>query len=153
MAAVRRVLLMRHAESRPDTTSDHGRPLTERGKKQARDVAKQLDQLDAHPDRIVLSTSKRTRDTLEAMVGIVDSIAQSDEHLYLPTYQDILRHMDSCTPGETLMIITHNPGCELSIYQTTEDYVAMEEGSCAILHRNDDGKWKLDTVVMPHHSE
>jgi phosphohistidine phosphatase len=68
-AAMRQLLLLRHAKSSWDdaSLSDHSRPLNARGRMAAAAMAEQMRELGLVPDVVLVSSSRRTLQTLEAL--------------------------------------------------------------------------------------
>ena len=67
-----RLIVMRHAKSSWSDASleDHDRPLNKRGRRDAPRIAQELHDREWIPDRIRVSSSKRTMETLELMEAI-----------------------------------------------------------------------------------
>jgi len=126
--------LFRHAKSswKTDANSDHERPLNKRGLRDAPLMGQQLIERDCKPDRCLVSTATRTRETVAALIdeGLIEasSVEYVDE-LYLASpdtildavQSDYLMHAEQ--PPAHVMVIAHNPGLEilsdtLSVYQT-----------------------------------
>lgn len=116
------LILMRHAKAlRRPGLSDHARPLTERGRRDAALVARALQEAGLAPDLIIASDSARTRETLEIMAPVFRPRAQErlEPRLYLAASQDMLAVIRSAPPCARLMIIGHNPGmAELAVSLT-----------------------------------
>ena len=67
---MRRLMLLRHAKSdRPAGMADHDRPLNRRGRDEAPLVGTYLAHNGLVPDRVLCSTSERTRETWELVAG------------------------------------------------------------------------------------
>jgi len=67
---MRRLMLLRHAKSdRPPGIADHDRPLNRRGRDEAPLVGTYLAHNGLVPDRVLCSTSERTRETWELVAG------------------------------------------------------------------------------------
>lgn len=110
---MRRLLLLRHAKSdRPAGVADPDRPLNERGVAASHLMGSYAARHNLIPDRVLCSTSRRTRETLAGMApqwpSAVDVIY--DERLYASSPKTILaivREQDAAI--ETLMVVGHNP--------------------------------------------
>ncbi|MEL6323213.1 MAG: histidine phosphatase family protein [Pseudomonadota bacterium] len=119
---MKRLILMRHAKTEPwyEGADDEGRALVPRGKADAAKIAQTIQTLGWTPDKVLLSPSRRTRETWSEMVrwfpetdrGII-------EELYLCGLRGLDRIVTEHDDTETLMLIGHNPG--------------MHDFSCAIL--------------------
>jgi phosphohistidine phosphatase len=68
-AAMRQLLLLRHAKSAWDdpALADHARPLNGRGRAAARLMAAEMQHLGLTPDLVLVSSARRTLQTLEAL--------------------------------------------------------------------------------------
>ena len=109
----RDVLLMRHAEAVTASadTGDHERPLTEWGRQDARRIAEVLKQEGLVPERILVSSAVRTRQTVERMVEHFGAVnVEEESRLYLAspsTFKELLEaHSAQADP---LLIVAHNP--------------------------------------------
>ena len=114
---MRRLLLLRHAKaesSQPDGR-DHDRVLMARGRADAKTLGAYLARHAFIPDRAVVSTAARTRETwtlLTAAMGNSPPVS-FEEHLYDATPEAILGAIKETGPDtRTLMIIGHNPGLQ-----------------------------------------
>lgn len=120
---LRELILLRHAKSdwKEETESDIDRPISPKGKKQARKVASWLHQNQLAPDLILISPAKRAQQTYRRICKECPTEAQTLEKLYLAEL-DSLKSILAETPKEIkrLMIIGHNPGLEqLARFLTT----------------------------------
>ncbi|MES0810995.1 histidine phosphatase family protein [Roseibium sp. SCPC15] len=112
-----RLLLLRHAKSDwgDPSLADIDRPLNRRGKSAAGEIARYMKSERLVPNRILCSTSQRTRETLAKVLPYLQQEAQilllSD--LYLQSEDDytglIRKHGGR---AQNLMIIGHNPATE-----------------------------------------
>jgi phosphohistidine phosphatase len=137
---MRRLMLLRHAKSdRPPGMPDHDRPLNRRGRDEAPVIGTYLAHNGLIPDRVLCSTSERTRQTWDlvarALAGAAPpaqaaSEARSpgavkkkrprpsksppvdfDERLYAAEPQTILALLRETPPKvHSLLIVGHNPG-------------------------------------------
>lgn len=75
-SAVRRLILLRHADSETSgRLRDYDRPISMQGKREAAKIAQQLISLGWVPDLIIASNSKRTKQTLDIMVEASEELA------------------------------------------------------------------------------
>ena len=114
---MRRLLLVRHAkaERSPPGGRDHDRVLTERGRSDATKLGVFLARHGFVPDRTMVSTSARTRETwaLLASAFARPPAVEFDERLYDATPQAILQTIKATgTEAATLLVIGHNPGLQ-----------------------------------------
>jgi phosphohistidine phosphatase len=111
----RDLLLMRHADALPEGVGgDHERPLSEWGRVDARRMAEVLRQEGLEPGRIVVSTARRTCETVERVLHHIGSRPVVEEpKLYLASVSTVMQIIDvhSKEPG-TLLIVAHNPALE-----------------------------------------
>lgn len=110
--------LMRHAKSSWDDPglADHDRPLNGRGTKAAATMASRLKAEGYVPDLVVVSTSRRTRETVEpiqkAYGGALALRFESKLYEASPAaYAEIIRATEASV--EHLMLIGHNPTLEI----------------------------------------
>ena len=109
------VYLFRHAKSdwAEAGLKDHERPLSERGKKAAPQIAAYIKSKKYRPDLILCSTARRTVETYDALKEVLgDSVSvRFEDSIYLaePRHlMDRLRWLDDDV--NSVMIIGHNPG-------------------------------------------
>ena len=137
---MRRLMLLRHAKSdRPPGMPDHDRPLNRRGRDEAPLVGTYLAHNGLVPDRVLCSTSERTRETWDlaarALAGAAPPAQAAseprsagavkkkgsrsikrppvdfDERLYAAEPQTILALLRETPPKvHSLLIVGHNPG-------------------------------------------
>lgn len=107
-------MLLRHAKSSWDeaTLSDHARPLNARGRQAALAMAEQLRELGLSPDIVLVSSARRTLQTLEALQPLDSTpIVEVMDDLYLapwPRLMKTLRGMPET--ARSVLLIGHNPG-------------------------------------------
>ena len=114
---MRELLLLRHAKSDWSDVSlpDHDRPLSGRGRRAAPAMGDHLRDAGLVPDRVLCSSSRRTRGTWS---GVSESLGDGPdpdvlivEDLYLAsprTMIDLVHELGGS--AERLMVIAHNPG-------------------------------------------
>jgi len=111
---MRQLLLLRHAKSSWDdkTLPDRDRPLNPRGRRSAAAMRLAMRDLGLAPDMVMLSPSRRTTETLDALepwdeVPLIDPMAG----LYLATAAQLLEVLhDAPETVRSVMLIGHNPG-------------------------------------------
>jgi len=110
----RRLLLLRHAKAeRGPGLEDHERPLARRGRRDAERMGAERARRRSPPERILCSSSRRTRETLEEILpqlpeGITVVI---DRDLYLADPEAMLARIADVDDGvRTLLVVGHNPG-------------------------------------------
>lgn len=112
---MRHLYLLRHAKASWELAGelDYERGLTERGHEDAAAIASAVAALDPAPEIVICSGARRTRETLEAVVGVLpkDAQVQFDDRVYEQASHaliDLVREVDD-TLGAAL-VIGHNPG-------------------------------------------
>ncbi len=109
----RRLIVMRHAKAQPFATSDHERPLTDRGLASARDVGNHLRDGGFAPDFAVVSSALRTRQTWDALVeaaAITDCTVQFDDAVFTGSPDVVLEALRGAPEDATTVIfVGHNP--------------------------------------------
>lgn len=111
------LILMRHAKSswKHPEIKDHERGLNKRGKKDAPRMGKLLADNELVPQRILTSTAERSRETVEAVVNVMQFTGEVSylDSLYMAE-PDIYLELLSLMPDdlERLLVIGHNPGLE-----------------------------------------
>ena len=122
----RRLQLLRHAKSDWSATygSDLTRPLSARGRRAARAMARWMRDNQVTQDVVYTSPSTRTRQTLELMakeirfkaIEIVDELYHAD----LDTFLEVLSQIPK--EHSQVMLVGHNPGIEdLLLYLSDAD--------------------------------
>jgi len=110
---MKRLILMRHAKTEPwyQGTDDEGRALLPRGQRDAVLVADELKRRDWHPDQVLLSSARRTRETWNAMKPqLPNAQHQVREDLYLAGTSGLEDAINEYQGTSSLMLIGHNPG-------------------------------------------
>ena len=113
--APRRLLLLRHAKSdwSAEGVADHERPLTRRGRHAAERMGEELARRGAAPERILCSSARRARETLELVRARLgpDAAVEFDDRLYLATADELLARIAEVGDDvHRLMLVGHNPG-------------------------------------------
>ncbi|GGB37244.1 phosphoglycerate mutase [Roseibium aquae] len=122
---MKRLILYRHAKSDwgDPALADKDRPLNERGRQAAPVMAAYLREQNLNPDRILCSTSLRTRETLaplllhltrEVEIHLLDALYDDHGLDYLPILR---RH---AAPADVVMIIGHNPAMDATAYSLVQ---------------------------------
>jgi phosphohistidine phosphatase len=107
----RRIMIMRHAKAeRGEGKADFDRMLEPRGFADADRVAHAFTEAGLRPDRVLCSASRRTRDTLAAVLPHLsaDCTVELRGDLYeaeTPELQDAVR----LAAGSCILVIGHNP--------------------------------------------
>ncbi|MAM06311.1 MULTISPECIES: SixA phosphatase family protein [Hyphomonas] len=110
---MKRLILMRHAKTEPwaEGIDDFSRALTERGKEDAKRMAEELVAIGWSPERILVSTARRARETCSEVAKIVEGEkVRPMENLYLTGVRGLTEAICHNDGAGTLMVIGHNPG-------------------------------------------
>jgi phosphohistidine phosphatase len=141
----RRLLLVRHAHSpHPNGVEDHERPLSERGRQQAFQVAEELVDRDWLPDKAVSSDAERAHQTWNAMMPVLEAAAGTIEmELTNALYQadvDDITEVIWAQDEETrsLALVGHNPGFSDATGWLTGTSLSLSKGSAALIEIDGD---------------
>lgn len=111
---MKQLLLVRHAKSSWDDPSmtDFDRPLNERGKKNAPEMAIRLHDKGLRPDLLVSSPAKRAKQTAKAFASVFGlNDVQFLDRLYHPATAIFLEVIQSLPEHSRMTaIFSHNPG-------------------------------------------
>lgn len=144
--------LLRHAKSAWDdpAQSDFDRPLTERGRKAARRMGREMRRLGLAYDLILTSPAARVTETLNELAqGYGSAVATvQDERIYLAA-PDMLLALVRATDDDSgsLLLAGHNPGLQLLALALGRaggllDLIAVKYPTCALTElRFDTGCW------------
>jgi len=146
-----RLIVMRHAKSSWSDASldDHDRPLNKRGRRDAPRIAQELHDREWIPDRIRVSTSKRTMETLELMdIIIANSTIDVEASLYHSNISTLLQAVEEVEEGKTTMILSHNPGSEILVHQLSNRLEVMPTSAAALFEKQQED-WILVDILRP----
>lgn len=102
-----RLILVRHAHSDPGDP-DSLRPLSARGRKQARELGELVAAL--APDAVLASPLLRARETAAAVAKAADVDLRVDDRLAPgATAEDVLAAVEGA--GDTVVVVGHQPDC------------------------------------------
>jgi phosphohistidine phosphatase len=111
---MRQLLLLRHAKSSWDDPglSDHARPLNARGRRAAAAMAAAMRELGLQPDLVLVSSSRRTLQTLESLTPFEDNaLIEPMDTLYLAPASLLLEAVRKVPETvRSVLMIGHNPG-------------------------------------------
>jgi phosphohistidine phosphatase len=111
--AIRRLAVVRHSKTEASATTDHARTLTDRGKRDARELGRWLDQTDVTPQVLLVSSAARARQTAEFASAQLDSEPEMVvvDDLYGASPDEVIEicraHLDDSF--ERAAVIGHNP--------------------------------------------
>jgi len=114
---MRQLILLRHAKAERGAPggSDHDRQLAERGRDDARLIGAWLTAHHVRLDRVVVSTSRRTRETWDFVRGELSKLPPvvDEARLYESSPGTIIDLARDTPPDvRTVMMIGHNPGMQ-----------------------------------------
>ena len=112
-ASMKRLILMRHAKTEPwsEGIDDFGRALTPQGHSDAKRMAEELVALGWGPERILVSSARRARETCAEVAAVVTGEkVRPMESLYLTGVRGLNEAVTQNDQASTLMVIGHNPG-------------------------------------------
>lgn len=108
----RRLVVVRHAKAEPHQSADHGRQLTEAGRRAALDVGRWLAEAGLVPDYALVSSATRTRQT---WAGLAESWAAAvptefTDGLYHAGPEDVIEAIRWVPlDAGTVVYVGHNP--------------------------------------------
>jgi phosphohistidine phosphatase len=143
---------MRHAKSNwhSGATSDHERPLNERGLEAARTMGVVLARMGEVPDLAMTSSAVRARTTVDeaARAGRWASEIRVERGLY-GTSPDGALGIISRAPDEVerLMVVGHQPAWGGLVFQLTGAATQMKTGTIAIIDLMLGSSWRPDDVL------
>ena len=114
---VRTLFLLRHAKSSWDDPSlgDHERPLSTRGRRATKVIARYLRSLEARPELVLCSSATRTQETLQRLTDALprDVEVRVERDLYLASAVDLLDRVRLVPPDvSSVLLIGHNPAIQ-----------------------------------------
>ena len=137
---MRELILLRHAHAEPAANgqADIDRPLSPHGLAEAEAAGRWLQENNLVPDRVLCSPSRRTRETLEAVLELTGYVEQRlDERIYEAMPGTLAALIDEHREVERLLVVGHNPGLEqlvaLMHSGQSGDYRGMPPASVAVL--------------------
>lgn len=161
-STMRRLIVLRHAEAEPDGEGqgDHGRPLHDRGRRDAARVGTRLRELGWVPQVVVSSDATRTRQTwqhMAAALGSTPAVTLTRE-LYLMGIDEIRAALrEQAGEVDTVLVLGHNPGWEDAVHALCGVRARMMPCAAALLRTIADtwadaaarSDWTLDELVRP----
>ena len=137
---MRELILLRHAhaESAGPGQDDRDRALSARGRSEAVAAGKWLRERGYIPDRVLCSTARRARETLDL---VQDAIGHGEtertDAIYEATPGDLVALADAHREAPRLLLVGHNPGLEhLAALMSTGqsgDFRGMPAAGIAVL--------------------
>ena len=144
---MRELILLRHAhaESVSAGQADLDRPLSPEGLAEAEAAGRWLAEQGLVPDCVLCSPARRTRETLEAVLGQVGYVDQRlDDDVYEASPGTLAALVDRHRAVDRLLVVGHNPGLErlvaLMHSGQSGDYRGMPPGGIAVLSLPKEGE-------------
>jgi phosphohistidine phosphatase len=130
------LFVLRHAKSSWDDPGldDHDRPLAPRGRRATKLIAEHLDSHDYHPELILCSTARRTRETLDG-IGLT-GYKQVEPELYGASAGGVLERLRR-VPNETAstMLIGHNPAMQILVLRLAGAHDPVDPDLAEVQHK------------------
>jgi phosphohistidine phosphatase len=134
---MRQLLILRHAKSSWDdaATPDRDRPLNARGRRSVVIVRQAMQDLALAPDLVLVSTARRTLQTLEALEPWGDApLVEPMDNLYLADTGQLMATLNGVAETvRSVLLIGHNPGLH-DLATTLAGPRAMAGGGSAERH-------------------
>lgn len=112
---MRDIIVLRHAnaETAVPGQPDHERALSARGHAEAEAAGRWLREQNLRPDRILCSTARRTRETLERVLEVTGyADVRYEPRIYNATPGTLFAVLDEHADAGRVLLVGHNPGCE-----------------------------------------
>lgn len=155
----RRLFLLRHGLAVPHGAggfADDDRPLTEKGERRVRQVARGLRRLGMKLDRIVTSPLPRASRTAEIVADVLDVafLLEESEALAPAAPAESIRDWLGSRPEARIMLVGHNPNLSellnlLLTGQARPAICALRKAGLAALRDDPAGRFQLDWITRP----
>jgi len=123
---MRTLVLLRHSKAESHHDDDQSRRLTSRGRHDATRVRRWLTDQGLQPDRVVVSTSARARETWE-LAAVGDVLPEYDERVYGASVADLREVVMETKPEvNTLVLVGHNPSIEQLAWELDDSDAARD---------------------------
>ena len=152
-----RLVLLRHGKAAPTGAGgDRDRPLLAEGRQQVASVGARLQALGWWPDRAIVSTALRARQTHEALVPRIPG--EVDDEIYTGGALAIRRRLLVAGDG-LVIVIGHNPALSELASRLTGFRVGLEIAAASLLHHPgerlgpallDERSWDLAHLVQAY---
>ena len=152
-----RLVLLRHGKAGPiGPDGDRNRPLLDEGRQQVASVGARMRALGWWPDKAIVSTALRARQTHEALVPAIP--AELDEEIYSGAALAIRRRLLDAGDG-FVIVIGHNPALSELASRLTGFRVGLEPAAAGLLQHPgkelgaallDERNWDLAHLVQAY---
>lgn len=137
---MRELILLRHAHAEGAVAGqdDAERPLSPEGRAEAEAAGRWLKEHGHAPERVLVSPSRRTKETLEQVLSVLGYVEQrEDRRIYEATPGTLMQVADEHRDIGRVLIVGHNPGLEqmaaLLASGQSGDFRGMPAGGVAVL--------------------
>jgi phosphohistidine phosphatase len=116
MPMVRQLYILRHAKSSWDDPGqdDHERPLAPRGRRAVTMLADHIRRTEIHPELVLCSTSRRTRETLEGVNPVGEPLIERG--LYTASCEELIERLRRLpATASSAMVVGHNPTMQMVV--------------------------------------
>jgi phosphohistidine phosphatase len=152
-----RLVLLRHGKAAPTgAVGDRDRPLLAEGRRQVASVGARLQALGWWPEKALVSSALRARQTHEALVPLIPG--EVDDEIYTGGALAIRRRLLAAGDG-FVIVIGHNPALSELASRLTGVRVALEPAAAGLLHHPgaalgpallDERHWDLAHLVQAY---
>jgi phosphohistidine phosphatase len=146
--------LLRHAKTERNSVSgkDFDRKLAKKGFRQLQNLKEHIENHAIHPDVILVSSAKRTRETYNAMQTYFSTPVHFLEDLYLASHHEILSILADFNEAKSILVIGHNNGIsDLATYLTEQDCQLPTCGYVQIaIHLTNFNQLSMSTGIISH---
>jgi phosphohistidine phosphatase len=156
---MRRLFLLRHGVAVPHGTegiADDDRPLTPKGERRVRQVARGLNRLRLKLDRIVTSPLPRARRTAEITADVLDVafLLEEAEVLRPSSLPEAIRDWLASRSEARIMLVGHNPHLSgllslLATGQVRPMVIDLRKAGVAALRDDPLGHYRIDWLSRP----
>ena len=151
---MKKILILRHAKAEPaaDGKRDFQRPLTDKGREDARAVARNLAKLDLVPDLVLASAAPRAAQTADGAVQALPRQGgqggqggrvpvEKVKSLYAASPEQWMERIRKVPPQtETLLVVGHNPELDDLVLALANRPVHLRKAALAVLQFKEE--WK-----------
>lgn len=149
---MKQLLVMRHGKSdwHAGATTDHGRPVNERGVRSAIAMGRLLTDTGLAPDHVLTSSALRARTTAElaAEAGGWDAPVDATDGFYDASVDGVVARL-ALVPDEVdrLLVVGHQPTWGALVWRLTGGAVAMRTATVAVVDLQLGRSWDHDGDV------
>ena len=154
---MRELILLRHAHAEQGALGqdDIDRPLSRQGLAEAEAAGKWLKEHNLLPDRIICSSARRARETLEEVLQVTGFVEQRQEpRVYNATPGMLMEVADEHRECMRLMLVGHNPALEQLVALLSSgqsgDFRGMPAAGLVVLHIPAGAEFEPGIASMEH---